>query len=508
LLELTPSQIEASGRSECLPSTRKDFLNKIVDWATDPSDIQNVLWLHGLAGSGKSTISTTVASFFRNLGRLGAFVFFDRAFPDSSHPSKVIRTLAYKLGSFDGRIGAAICVAIDNFPSINDASLHVQFTTLILEPLTSLTVLKAEGPILLVIDALDECGTPAEREALLSLLGTELSRLPSTIRILVTSRQSEDISVAFDGEQDVLALALEVSSESGSRDISTYFKSKLGVIRRKKMARLQRDWPGNDVIQDLVMHSCGLFVWASTVTKFIDGFDPASRLAVILRGETASGAQLALDTLYMVALEDACSWDDDDFVYHFRAVLGVILVLQTPLATSTLDQLIGLPEGRGTYLAVSPLACVIAHEPTVHFLHPSFTDFLLSRARCGRDMWYFNAAMCHRLVALKCLDRLSNGDLKRNMCNLTLSVTTRNLKIPDALAYACVFWVNHICCITMDEDIPLIVVRLGNFLKNHLLHWFEAMCILGRFRDTITQLDSLYVWVSVSFFWLFIQTKG
>ncbi|KIM75648.1 hypothetical protein PILCRDRAFT_798830 [Piloderma croceum F 1598] len=42
----------------------------------DRASQQTVLWLHGLAGSGKNTISTTIASIFGNSGRLGAFLFF------------------------------------------------------------------------------------------------------------------------------------------------------------------------------------------------------------------------------------------------------------------------------------------------------------------------------------------------------------------------------------------------------------------------------------------------
>jgi NACHT domain len=499
LLELLPAEMEASGRLECLPSTRQDVLRKIVDWATDPSGIQNVLWLHGLAGSGKSTLSTTVASFFRHLGRLGAFVFFDRAFPERSHPSKVIRTLAYKLGSFDQRIGAAICAAIDNFPGINDSSLHVQFTKLILEPLLSLTALMTEGPIVLVLDALDECANPTEREALVTLLGTELSRLPSVIRILMTSRQVDDISAAFEGHQYICTRNLDVSSETSRRDILRYFENQLAVIRRKK-ARLRSDWPGDKVIWDLVTRSCGLFVWASTVTKFIDGFDPTSRLAIILQGETLSSAQAALDDVYKTALENACAWDDADFVRHFRRVLEVILVLQNPLAISTIDRLIGLPEDQGSILVVSVLACVIATIPTVHLLHPSFADFLFSRIRCGRDVWYFNAGMCHRRLALRCLDRLSNNGLKRNLCRLTLAVAPDKREVPDDVAYACTFWINHVCSINENEDVPSIVAHMELFLKKHVLHWLEAMCILGRFRDTIMLLDSLYIWVSVSLF--------
>jgi len=421
---------------------------------------------------------------------LGAFVFFDRAFSERSHPSKVIRTLAYKLGLFDRRLGTAICAA-----SINDASLHVQFTKLLLEPLASLAVLMTEGPILMVLDGLDECGNTTEREMLLKLLGTQLSRLPSVIRILVTSRQLDDIAAAFGGQQHILTHGLELSSEIAGRDILAYFEYQLGAIRRKNRW-LGSDWPTNDDLQRLVARSGGLFVWASTVAKFVDSFDPARRLAVILRGEGVSGAQSALDDLYKTALENVNAWDDDDFVQHFRTVMGIILVLQTPLTTSTLDQLIGFPEGRGSNRAISTLACVVAHTPTVHLLHPSFADFLLTPTRCGRDMWYFDTTICHEHVAQRCLDRLSYHGLRRNICNLTLSVPLKGERLSDDMAYACTFWISHMCSIS--GRVMSLVGRLETFLNRHLLHWFEAMSILGRSKDTIPLLNNLHGWTTVS----------
>jgi len=78
---LNPTQMDASSRSECLPGTRQDMLKFVTDWLTTPSEKQNVFWLHGLAGYSKSTISTTVAEYFRDLGRLGRFIFFDRNDP-------------------------------------------------------------------------------------------------------------------------------------------------------------------------------------------------------------------------------------------------------------------------------------------------------------------------------------------------------------------------------------------------------------------------------------------
>jgi hypothetical protein len=363
LLELAPSNMDSSLLKGCLPSTRQNILCQIVHWATDLSTTENVFWLRGLAGSGKSTIAITIANLFRDLGRLGAFIFFDRAFSERSHPSKVVRTLAYKLGTFDPRIGAAMVAAIDNFPNVNDASLDVQFTKLIIEPLTSLPDLQTGGPIGIVFDALDECGNSVERETLLEVLGTKSSRLPSVVRVLVISRPLQDIMAAFQGKQNIFAQDLEVSSNVGDRDIVAYFKYHLGAIQRKSLPQ-QPDWPGDDVIQNLGRRSSGLFIWASTVTKFIDQYNPVKRLAVILRGEASPGAQSALDKLYATALEDAYAWDDDDFVEDFRSVLKVVLVLQNPLATSTLDQLIGLPEGRESHRArpahsssLAPLVC-------------------------------------------------------------------------------------------------------------------------------------------------------
>jgi cytidylate kinase len=100
-----------------------------MDWLTTPSEGMNVLWLYGVAGSGKSTIATTIAEHFRSLHRLGAFLFFDRK--AGSDPANVVQTLAYRLGSFDPRIGAAISAAISSNSEFDTSSLARQFSILL-----------------------------------------------------------------------------------------------------------------------------------------------------------------------------------------------------------------------------------------------------------------------------------------------------------------------------------------------------------------------------------------
>ena len=66
------------------------MIQAIREWVADPSIDRNVFWLHGLAGSGKSTLMTTISHIFMELGQLGAFLFFDRDSSERNHPKMVM----------------------------------------------------------------------------------------------------------------------------------------------------------------------------------------------------------------------------------------------------------------------------------------------------------------------------------------------------------------------------------------------------------------------------------
>jgi len=61
----------------CHPDTRVGLLHQIDNWAGDP-DSERIFWLNGMAGTGKSTISRTVAQKFADKGELGASFFYKR----------------------------------------------------------------------------------------------------------------------------------------------------------------------------------------------------------------------------------------------------------------------------------------------------------------------------------------------------------------------------------------------------------------------------------------------
>jgi hypothetical protein len=350
-------------------------------------------------------------------------------------------------------------------------------------------------PIIIVFDALDECGTAATRGPLLQLLADDFSHLPCNIRIIVTSRADIDICDALEYQHHILAHELDLTSATNSNDILLYCRHRMAQLRAKKRhLRLAIDWPGEEVLQKLAKRASGLFVWASTAFEFIDGHDPRKRLDIILDVQSGPGAEAALDALYNTALKAVDFWDDEDFVQDFRDIVGVILIAGQPLPSSAIDSLLHLPNNRLSMNTVSLLRCVLQQDPTIRFLHPSFADFLTNRERCGRDIWFFDKSTYHRRLVLRCFDRMDTM-LKRNVCNISLRVDQVEAYLPEDVSYACIFWIHHTCAV--DDDLVHVMDRLHSFLRKHLLHWFEAMSILKRSRDTISLLDRLLNWISV-----------
>ncbi|OAA81575.1 hypothetical protein LEL_01120 [Akanthomyces lecanii RCEF 1005] len=80
----------------CLANTRVELLEEIQNWAAD-SSAEPILWLNGMAGTGKSTISRTIAESFAAQGRLGASFFFKRGETDRGTIAKFFPTLAADL---------------------------------------------------------------------------------------------------------------------------------------------------------------------------------------------------------------------------------------------------------------------------------------------------------------------------------------------------------------------------------------------------------------------------
>jgi hypothetical protein len=172
----------------------------------------------------------------------------------------------------------------------------------------------------------------------------------------------------------------------------------------------------------------------------------------------------------------------------------MILVARTPLSDKAIDTLLSLP--RPSLQTISRLRCVLHWKETepVRILHPTFADFLTDRLRCRYDAWYINTTLHNRFVITQCLKLLDSG-LRRNMCNLTLSQGPVNEALSEQLAYACKYWIDHVCSVT--DDVEPLAECVALFCFTHLLHWLEGMSILKQSRSTVVLTCVLLEWVMV-----------
>lgn len=160
---------DESSKARCLPETRVDLLQDVANWAKK-SDSHAVFWLNGMAGTGKSTISRTISEIFANENRLGASFFFKRGEADRGGLAKFFTTIAADLVRRQPIFAPRIKEAIEAEPGISTKSASDQFQKLITGPLSTIPKdLDLASPIIIVVDALDECDREKDIELLISL---------------------------------------------------------------------------------------------------------------------------------------------------------------------------------------------------------------------------------------------------------------------------------------------------------------------------------------------------
>ena len=485
---LKPAEMIASQRQPCLPGTRKQLLAEIINWATQgdaETAEKNVLWLHGMAGSGKSTVATTIARYFGSLGRQGAYLFFERA---TSKPDSAIRTLAYKLARFDENIDSAVNAALSANQSIIDLPLEDQFEKLLRIPLAYVAE-KLTGPIIVVLDALDECGDQGSRQSLLRILATQLPTLSPIFRFLITSRAEEDIRSKFKHSDLVFSLESMVTEDEARSDIRAYITFELDSVQNRR--ELSKDWLTTKQVDLLVKNSEGLFIWASTICKLIDS-TPVHELETLLSGTSSQGIQ-GLDVLYATTLERSHSWGNANFDSWkpFRSVMALVLFSPMGLNDATVDIMLGISEAASSRYILACFSALLEYSPgnTIRPLHASFRDYLTDKDRSGGRPWSLTSVDPESVLAEGCF-RIMSSQLRFNICGITTSYKedsdyftgpNTRVAISKELKYACQHWEAHLKGAQIVDE--AIIKMLETFSYHLFLFWDEVMEISGLWRE-------------------------
>jgi hypothetical protein len=173
------------GHALCLANTRTQVLHDIMTWARGETGggEERVYWLNGMAGTGKSTIARTVARICcDDGGRLGASFFFSRGGGELETARKFVTSIAIQLARRLPLLKQRICAALRSEPDVVSQTLSDQWKQLVLRPCETLGAEDAP-PLVIVIDALDECTNEREIEFVLQLLSTTAGLMTAQLRI-------------------------------------------------------------------------------------------------------------------------------------------------------------------------------------------------------------------------------------------------------------------------------------------------------------------------------------
>ncbi|KAL2783949.1 hypothetical protein BJX66DRAFT_330305 [Aspergillus keveii] len=456
---------------DCLEGTRIDLLRELEEWSTLPGG-KCIFWLNGKAGTGKSTISRTAASLLRKKGLLGASFFFKRGEGDRGSAKKLFPTLAAQLTKCFGE----------------------QFEKLLLQPL--LETDQRTNTIttrVIVIDALDECQGVNDIEFILKLLPRVRKLNTLKLQFLLTSRPELPIMFGFreitDDHQD-LSLH-QIPEPIIEHDICLYFEIRFAQLRNRRS--LPQDWPGGEKIKALVQHSVPLFISASTIYRFIsdDRWNPEKRIQAILANTSIYVSKMYstyISVLHQL-LVDQDEQDSRQLVQEFRELIGIVILLATPLSVVTISQLVHMDlDSINNLLRLLHSVLEVPRDPCipVRLLHSSFRDFLLDintkNTKESKDFW-IDKEEVHTSLAKRCF-KIMDQMLKKNICDLPrsgiqcseLNAQSIDHSLPPKLQYACRYWAKHL---TLCKDPAAELSKVFQILRVHFLHWVEAMSILG-----------------------------
>ena len=502
---------QAGHHDTCLPGTRESVLDGMMGWAENPQD-RHVFWLNGLAGTGKSTIAQTFSGMVAQVESLGASFFCSRDYLDRKELKNIFPTLSYQLACRYPMFRNQIIRVIKLDPSVARNSLISQLKDLIIDPLSSTNI-----SCVIVVDALDECVDDQPASAILSVLGRYVKDLP-LVKFFITGRPEPRIRTGFRlpllEPITQIFLLHEVNLSDVDRDIQLYLREKLtAVAKRRSDFNVSDPWPCNQDLTTLTKKSSGLFIFASTLARFIESehHGPHERLQLIITpsDSTVHEGRAGIDSLYTQVLKLAFLDVKETTVFtNVRRVLGTVILAFNPLSREDITKILGVD--------TSIVAATLRHLHSVLLVpadmskeicvfHKSFPDFLQDHDRCSNPKFLIDTPTHHGDMALGCLGLLKK--LKPNPCNLpdfTKNWDVPNLKelledgVGSATQYACGHWALHVRYSPTTGSYALrLIASATEFFKANAIQWIEVMSLENQLEGVIHSIQSLFDWFGI-----------
>ncbi|KAL4874699.1 hypothetical protein BJY04DRAFT_224751 [Aspergillus karnatakaensis] len=506
----------------CLSHTRVSTIEKIRQWATR-RHAEPVFWLQGIAGSGKTTVAKTVAEIISKEGNLGASFFFSRQGGDRANASKFFGTVAYQLAVRLVPFRSLLTRVLESNPDIFGKAYMEQWEHLILRPLQQLGQ-RSNGsqgkPLVVVVDAIDECAPVSDIGLILGLLIQVKGLTTIPLRFLLTGRPEESMHYGFRRiTPDIDGLILhQIDSNMVNADIRRFIKHEFDIIQERYRGVV---WYTECQLDAIVAKSDGLFVYAATLSRSLSrSRSPNHALIRFLERDSSSLSHL--NEMYNLILEASIPKGlgeefEDMAIEVFSIVIGSLAILFDTLSINALHRLLEYDSASyyqpldpdnieatvislGSVLDIPYIGDLVDRDYPIRIFHPSFREFLLVEQEPSKGHLHLGTSALHERLLNGCLFVMT-GCLQKNMCLLsvpdtnptTLSIDLVRKYIPPDVQYACKYWTHHAEMVS-EQALDMVLADDGpvyQFLKRKVVYWFEALGLLQIVPHAVTSITRI-----------------
>ena len=482
----------------CMDGTREALLNQIIAWVANETDTRNIYWIHGLPGIGKTALAHSICEKLHDTQRLAGAFFCQRDDANMSDIRNILPTLISKLAETFPPFRSIVAQRLRSDPHLTSKSMKGSIFHDLIRNLPR----HPKHALVIVIDALDECGDGKERPVLLKVL-TEAASYAPWLKIIVTSRPEDEIQHFFNRlpRSAYSGYDLAADQEAGA-DLQTFARTQFGQVAQ--MWRLSTPWPEQLLFEGVISQANGLFIFIKTLVLALEQCeDPEETLKAALQDSSGTGLK-PLYNLYTSILNARRVPNNADF----RQMIGVVLAAAQyrTLCEKSIAELAGVRPNL-VEKWVSDLSSLLYRDEAanggIRVRHLSISDFFVS----NHCIYQINLEDANVELGIACLKTMIE-QLRFNICkledsrlaNADISDLPSRIKenISDALQYSSLYWSDHLC-FTPDNGNGCVWEMLKEFFEGlYVIFWVEVLSITGMVPIGAPSLRRAISWVKVS----------
>ena len=489
-----------------MAGTRQFILNEIMRWVANPEEgneapQRNTYWVYGSPGIGKTSLAHSICEKLHDQKHLAGAFFCRKDDQNLSKPRNILPTFINRLAAISPSFRSIVAERLRNDPNLTPESMK---PSVFLDFIRNLPR-QPKRALVLMIDALDECGDDRSRLEILQVL-TDAAAQARWLRIIITSRPEVDIQRFFD-TPDARTSHVQydlAADDEASSDLRAFAQNRFGLVASKR--HLHSPWPEQSLFDGVISRAAGLFIFVKTIALALEHCrDPTTTLRATL--EDAAGTGLtSLYGLYSSILRARIVHSIDEF----RRMVGVLLTTAPyrPLREETIARLAEVEQSL-VQTWVDDLSSLLYRDEGanggIRVRHLSISDFFVNN-HCD---YRVNLEDAHAQLGVVCLETMVE-QLRFNICKLEDSRIT-NADVQDlqsrikenisrALQYSSLYWSNHVCFTphNVNRD-QRVLERLKEFFEGvYPLLWTEVLSIIRMVPIGAPSLRRVISWVNVS----------